>query len=81
MPPPNERRAIMDLDLKVIAMNVRIARAKKNYSLRELSALAGVGITTLSFIENARKTVRLSTLEKIANVLDTTLENILQDNH
>ena len=51
------------LDLKV-SKNVRIARAKKTYSLRELSALAGVGITTLSFIENARKTVRLSTLEK-----------------
>ena len=71
----------MDLDLNVIAMNVRIARAKKNLSLRELAEITGLGIATLSFVENAKKKVRINTLEKIANGLDTTLEIILKDSH
>ena len=70
---------VIELDRMLVAKNIRVARAKKGYTLEKLSKVAGVGMTTLSFAENAKLNVRLSTLEKIAQGLDTTLEEIMGD--
>lgn len=70
---------IMEINLAKVAMNVRVARAKENLTINELAKRSGVGATTISFVENAKKEVRLGTLEKIAKALNKSLEDLISE--
>lgn len=65
------------INSSVVAMNLRVARAKANMTIDELSKKSGVGATTISFIENARKQTRLITLGKLADALGVELKDLL----
>lgn len=66
------------MDYKVIATNVRVARAKKGWSQIELAEKSGVCETTISFIENGKQElVRMSTLQKLALALEVDVAELL----
>lgn len=65
-------------NLEAIAMNVRVARARSGITAIELSAKSGVCVATISFIENAKKEVRVSTLQRLAEALGVPLEELLK---
>lgn len=66
-----------EIDTGIVAMNLRVARAKANMTIDELAKRSGVGATTISFIENARKRTRLITLGKLADALGIELKDLL----
>ena len=56
--------------LKELGRKIVVLRAEKNMTQTELYKLAGLSYTTISFIENGKKVPRVSTLYRIAKVLD-----------
>lgn len=68
------------MNYNAIARNIRVARAKMGYSQKQLAIRSGVCEATISFIENAKhKLIRISTLNKLAYVLQVDLEDLLKD--
>ena len=68
------------IDYKVVARNVRVARAKKGFSQKQLATMSGVCEATISFIESAKHTmIRMSTLTKLAEVLDVEVGDLLKE--
>ena len=66
------------IDSKRVAMNVRVARARVGLSQKELADKSGVCETTISFIENGKQEmIRMSTLSKLAQVLEVDIEELL----
>lgn len=66
------------IDSKKVAMNVRVARARVGLSQKELADKSGVCETTISFIENGKQEmIRMSTLQKLAEVLKVDIEELL----
>lgn len=59
-----------------LASVVRYHRKKSGLNRFELANLAGVGKTVIYDIENAKPTVRLSTIIKILNVLNIKIKLI-----
>ena len=62
---------------KLIGAAVRHERLKQSLKLDELSRLSGVGIATLSNLENGNRDIRLSTLERLLVVLRIGLATLL----
>lgn len=56
--------------LEVFGRVIRKARKGAKLNQSELSRLTGVGIATLSLIERGERDIRLSTIMRIAEVLD-----------
>lgn len=56
--------------LKELGRKIVVLRAERNMTQTELYKLAGLSYTTISFIENGKKVPRVSTLYRIAKVLD-----------
>jgi HTH-type transcriptional regulator/antitoxin HipB len=59
------------LDIKYI---VKYHRKKSGLTQKELADLAGVGKTVVFDIEKGKKTIRFSTLLKVLNVLNISIE-------
>lgn len=57
---------------KNLALNLRIARAKKNISQEELASMCGLHRTYVGAIERCERNVTLRTLEILANGLEMT---------
>lgn len=55
-----------------IGTSIATFRRQKNIRLEDLSLLSGVGISTLSNLENGTRNVRLNTLEHILTALQVT---------
>ncbi len=70
----------MDLDYKSIGFRVREKRIRKNISQYELANAIGVSNPHISNIERGKTKVSLPTLVDIANVLETTLDELVCDN-
>jgi transcriptional regulator with XRE-family HTH domain len=67
------------IDSKKIAMDVRVARARAGLSQKELAEKSGVCETTISFIENGKQeTIRMSTLQKLAEVLGVDVGQLIE---
>ena len=67
------------IDSKRVAMNVRVARARVGLSQKELADKSGVCETTISFIENGKQEmIRMSTLQKLAEVLGVDVGQLLE---
>lgn len=56
---------------------LRALRQSKNLNLEELSRLSGVGIATLSHLENGNRDPKLSTISRILNALRSDLRDLL----
>ncbi len=73
-----------DVDLTnkavLIGRNIRALRTKKGMSAKELADLIGVKKSTISNYENARSMPKKDTIARIANALQTSVDNISYDN-
>lgn len=57
--------------------NLKIARIKKGLTQRQLVNISGVGLTSITKIEKyGIETTTISTLRKLANALDTSVEEL-----
>lgn len=57
---------------------LKILRAEKDLSLRQLEERSGVDQSIISQLENGRRKARLNTLVKIARGLDVPVEELLE---
>ncbi|MGG7057559.1 helix-turn-helix domain-containing protein [Clostridium tertium] len=63
--------------ISLLGMNIKKERLKANLSMEKLSKAAGVGISTISEIENGkRQSLRSETIEKIANTLKVPVNSL-----
>ena len=64
----------------MIAENIKKFRKQKGLSQDKLSKLAGVTLTTLVKMESgANDNPKIKTLKKIANALEVTVNDLLED--
>lgn len=64
----------------VTKINIQKIRENKKMSQEELANKSGVSRTTISLIETEKSTtVKLSTLQKIASVLDVPVSNFFEE--
>ena len=60
--------------LNTISEIVKDHRKKSGLTQKKLADLAGVGKTVIYDIEKGKETIRFSTLQKVLNVLNITIE-------
>ena len=58
---------------------IRRTRQDSGLNLQELARLSGISISALSLIETGKRDPRLSTLDKIAKSLNTTVRSFFGD--
>ena len=58
---------------------LRENRNKHNFSMRQLSEMSGVSLTHISFIENEKTTPTITIARKLANALNTTVDNLFPE--
>ena len=59
---------------------MRLVQLRGNFSQAQLAKKAGVLQSTISDIENGKRNPRIDTLQKLANALDVSLNELLEDN-
>ena len=59
----------MEENLKKLAHEIKVLRAKNDMTQEELAEASGVSHCSITFIENCKKKPRVSTLIKIAKAL------------
>lgn len=64
---------------KNLAHNLRVERAKKELSQENLAELAGISAKHLTKIENEKVTPSVYMVYKLAQVLDTTMDNLCKN--
>ena len=69
----------MEIDYIKIGKRIKNARTKKGYTQEKLAAIVDISQPHLGHIEIGRTKVSLPTLLKIANALDTTVDDLLFD--
>jgi Predicted transcriptional regulators len=72
MPHPNAERKVREMRADV-ARRLRVARADKRLSQADVAKAAGTSRVTVSELENEVADPRITTLARIAGVLDLTL--------
>lgn len=65
---------------KMLGAMIRKARRAQGLNLQQLSRLSGIGIATLSHLENGNRDVKLSTIERAFDALHLTLPGGPPDN-
>lgn len=70
----------MDLDYEKIGLRIKEARLIKKLTQEQLAEKVGVTVNHISNVERAWTSVSLSTLVKIANVLEVSADDLLCDN-
>ena len=61
---------------KIIALNIKIERVKKDYTQEKLAELAEVSTKHLTKIENAKATPSIFLIYKIAKVLEVSIDTL-----
>lgn len=69
----------MELDYKKLGKRIKEQRLKQHLTQEKLGEIVGVNTSNISHIERAATQVSLSSLVKIANALDTTLDRLVCD--
>lgn len=69
----------MNLDYKELGKRIKEQRLKQHLTQEKLGEIVGVNTSNISHIERAATQVSLSSLVKIANALDTTLDCLVCD--
>lgn len=70
----------MKLDYKAIGKRIKVARIRMGITQEQLADRVSVPPTHLSNIEIGSSRVSLTTIVKIANVLNVTIDDLLCDN-
>ncbi|MCX7884274.1 MAG: helix-turn-helix domain-containing protein [Caloramator sp.] len=66
------------MPISILGQNIKKIREEKGISAYKLSKIAGVGISTISEIENGkRQSLNSSTIEKVANALNVSVDDLL----
>ena len=61
-----------------IGERIRVRREKREWFQHDLAEAAGLPVRTIGRIERGDVDVRISTLEKIANALETSVSHLLR---
>ena len=69
----------MDLDYKELGKRIKEQRLKQHLTQEKLGEIVGVNTSNISHIERAATQVSLSSLVKIANALDSSLDRLVCD--
>ena len=69
----------IELDYKALGKRIKEQRLRRHLTQEQLGEMVGVNTSTISHIERATTQVSLSSLVKIANALDTTLDQLVCD--
>lgn len=70
----------MILNYRMIGQRIRSARLKQGFTQEKLAELTELSVQHISNIETASTKLSLQTLVKIANVLDSSVDELLCDN-
>jgi len=60
---------------------MRLVQLRGNFSQAQLAKKAGVPQSAISDIENGKRNPRIDTLQKLANALDVSLNELLEDDN
>ncbi len=60
--------------------NLSLYRKKKKYSMDDLAKIAGLSQSTISLIENGKRYPALRTARKLAEALNTSVDNLFPNN-
>lgn len=69
----------MELDYKKLGKRIKEQRLKKHLTQEKLGEIVDVATSNISHIERATTQVSLSSLVKISNALDVTLDQLICD--
>ena len=69
----------MDNRLKILALNIKFARMRKEISQEQLAELVDVSRTAISFIETARQNPTILKVIDIAKALDVDINELTKD--
>ena len=69
----------MELDYKKLGKRIKEQRLKQHLTQEKLGEIVGVNTSNISHIERATTQVSLSSLVRIANALNTTLDEVACD--
>lgn len=69
----------MELDYKKLGKRIKEQRLKQHLTQEKLGEIVGVNTSNISHIERATTQVSLSSLVRIANALNTTLDQLACD--
>ena len=64
--------------LKIFAHNLKVERIKKSISQQKLAELAGFSVPYISNVENAKHKISLISAFKIAQILEKSIDEMLQ---
>ena len=64
---------------ELLGLNIRIARTRKGLSQEELAELADISTKHVTKIENAKVTPNIYFVNKIAQVLDVTIDELVTE--
>ena len=69
----------IELDYKALGKRIKEQRLRRHLTQEQLGEMVGVNTSNISHIERATTQVSLSSLVKIANALNTTLDQLVCD--
>ena len=64
---------------EVLALNIRVARARKQLTQETLAELAGISVKHVTKIENAQVTTSIYFVYRIAKALDVTIDELITE--
>lgn len=67
------------MDLTAVGKRIKAAREHAGFTQEELAAILGMSPTHISVLERGIKPPKLDTLVNIANALNVSADNLLQD--
>lgn len=70
----------MDIDYDTIGKRIKDARLKAGHTQESLAEIIDISIPHLSKIENGSKGTTLTTIIKIANTLDISIDSLVHEN-
>lgn len=72
-------KVIWEFEAYGLGKQIKEARIKKGYSIREMERRTGINYVVLWEIEKEKRNIKLETLQKIDSVLETNLSEELYD--
>ncbi len=64
---------------EILGLNIRIARTRKGISQEELAEIADISTKHVTKIENAKVTTNIYFVNKIAQALDVTIDELVTE--
>jgi transcriptional regulator with XRE-family HTH domain len=64
---------------EILALNIRVARTRKQITQETLAELAGISVKHVTKIENAQVTTSIYFVYRIAKALDVTIDELVTE--